>query len=131
MKDSYIGVKSGRLSACPDKPNCVSTQADQEEKRMSPLPFTRDLETSKKHIMNVLGDMDRTKVEIEEDHYIHTVVTTKVLKFKDDVEFYFDPDERVIHFRSASRVGYSDFGVNKKRMQEISKKYEQVRRQEL
>lgn len=81
--------------------------------------------------MNVLGDMDRTKVEIEEDHYIHTVVTTKVLKFKDDVEFYFDPDERVIHFRSASRVGYSDFGVNKKRMQEISKKYEQVRRQEL
>ncbi|RDY70245.1 DUF1499 domain-containing protein [Halobacillus sp. SY10] len=129
MSKPYIGVKNGRLSDCPKSPNCVSTQTDQEEKKMTALAFSKDLETTKSVIKKVLSEMERTAVETETENYIHAVVESKWMKFKDDVEFYFDQEEEVIHFRSASRVGHSDFGVNKKRMKAISEHYESMRRE--
>ncbi|MBX0357273.1 DUF1499 domain-containing protein [Halobacillus sp. Nhm2S1] len=129
MSKPYIGVKNGRLSDCPKSPNCVSTQAEQEEKKMTALAFSKDLETTKSVIKEVLSEMERTAVETENENYIHAVVESKWMKFKDDVEFYFDQEEEVVHFRSASRVGYSDFGVNKKRMKDFSEHYESMRRE--
>ncbi|GEN53062.1 DUF1499 domain-containing protein [Halobacillus faecis] len=129
MSKPYIGVKNGRLSDCPKSPNCVSTQTEQEEKKMTALAFSKDLETTKSVIKEVLSEMERTAVETENENYIHAVVESKWMKFKDDVEFYFDQEEEVVHFRSASRVGYSDFGVNKKRMKDFSEHYESMRRE--
>lgn len=129
MSKAYIGVKNGRLSDCPSSPNCVSTQTDQEEKKMKPLPFSKDLETTKSLIKEVLNERPRTTVETENENYIHAVVESKWMKFKDDVEFYLDQEEEVVHFRSASRVGHSDFGVNKKRMKDFSEHYESMRRE--
>jgi uncharacterized protein (DUF1499 family) len=54
-----------------------------------------------------------------EDHYIHAEFTSAVFRFMDDVEFYFDSGAKIIHMRSASRIGYSDFGVNRQRMEEV------------
>ncbi|MYL72106.1 DUF1499 domain-containing protein [Halobacillus litoralis] len=129
MSKPYIGVKNGRLSECPTSPNCVSTQTDQEEKRMDALVFTKDLETTKSLIEEILSERQRTTIETENENYIHAVVESKWIKFKDDVEFYFDQKDEVVHFRSASRVGYSDFGVNKKRMEAISQHYDSMRRE--
>lgn len=129
MSKPYIGVKNGRLSECPTSPNCVSTQTDQEEKRMDALVFTKDLETTKSLIKEILSERQRTTIETENENYIHAVVESKWIKFKDDVEFYFDQKDEVVHFRSASRVGYSDFGVNKNRMGAISQHYDSMRRE--
>ncbi|MGR9050995.1 DUF1499 domain-containing protein [Halobacillus faecis] len=131
MSKAYIGVKNGRLSDCPNSPNCVSTQTDQEEKKMTSLTFSKDMETTKSLIKEILSERQRTTIETENENYIHGVVESKWMKFKDDVEFYLDQKEEVVHFRSASRVGYSDFGVNKKRMQAISEHYESMRRESL
>lgn len=128
MSKPYLGVKDGRLAECPSSPNCVSTQAGQQDKKMDPLPFSKDLETSKQVMKEVLHQMERTTIETETENYIHSIVQSKWMKFKDDVEFYFDQDEQVIHFRSASRTGYSDMGVNRKRMNSISEHYESMRR---
>ncbi|WP_235420931.1 DUF1499 domain-containing protein [Jeotgalibacillus soli] len=59
--------------------------------------------------------MDRTSNKKEKEHYIHVVFPTKLLRFRDDVEFLFDKNSTVIHFRSVSRVGYTDFNANRKR----------------
>ncbi|MBN8237239.1 DUF1499 domain-containing protein [Halobacillus kuroshimensis] len=128
MSKPYLGVKDGRLAECPSSPNCVSTQTDQQDKKMNALPFFNDLETSKQVMKEVLHQMERTTIETETENYIHGIVKSKWMKFKDDVEFYFDQDEQVIHFRSASRTGYSDMGVNRKRMNGISEHYESMRR---
>ncbi|WP_226576586.1 DUF1499 domain-containing protein [Halobacillus litoralis] len=127
MSKTYLGVKDGQLSECPDSPNCVSTQSEQEDKKMTPLKFSKDLETTKSLIKEIVGQRERTTLESENEDYIHCVVESKWLKFKDDVEFYFDTQNRVVHFRSASRVGYSDFKVNQKRMKAISDQYESMR----
>ncbi|SFJ61422.1 Uncharacterized conserved protein, DUF1499 family [Halobacillus dabanensis] len=127
MNRSYLGVKNGRLSGCPQTPNCVSTQTNQTDKKMSPLDFAKDLETTKQLVKEVLNQMERTTVVTESENYLHCIVRTKWIKFKDDVEFYFDEDTRTVHFRSASRVGYSDFGVNKKRMKEFTEHYESMK----
>lgn len=128
MSQSYLGVKDGKLAECPKSPNCVSTQTEQSDKKMTPLSFSKDLETTKHMVKEVLNQMERTTIETETENYIHSVVQTKWIKFKDDVEFYFDENDRVVHFRSASRVGHSDFNVNKKRMKAFSDQYESMRR---
>ncbi|MBA2174634.1 DUF1499 domain-containing protein [Halobacillus locisalis] len=127
MSNPHIGVKDGRLAACPQSPNCVSTQAEDESKQMSPLPFHGGLNETKKLVKELIHQMDRTSLEDDSENYLHVIVTSKILKFKDDVEFYFDETGQVVHFRSASRTGYSDFGVNRKRMESFSESYDRAR----
>ena len=69
-----------------------------------------------------------SRVELVEarERYLHAVFTTRMLRFRDDVEFLFDPEARVIHFRSASRVGYRDFGTNRRRMEHISNRFREL-----
>ena len=72
-------------------------------------------------IKKLVAEMPRTKIVIVEGNYLHAEFRSSVFRFVDDVEFLIDPKERAIHFRSASRVGYSDFGVNRRRMQQVQK----------
>ena len=72
-------------------------------------------------IKELVEEMPRTKIVTVEDNYLHAEFRSSVFRFVDDVEFLIDPKERAIHFRSASRVGYSDFGVNRRRMEQIEK----------
>jgi uncharacterized protein (DUF1499 family) len=120
-----LGVSNGTLQQLSGKPNAVSTQTDLQDMKMRPLPFKGTLADSKFHLLRILQSLDRVKIVKEEGTYIHAIFTSKVFGFKDDVEFYFDEAAQVIHFRSASRVGYSDWGVNRKRMEDITRRYEE------
>jgi len=120
-----LGVSNGTLQPLSGKPNAVSTQTDLQDMKMRPLPFKGTLADSKLHLLRILQSLDRVKIVKEEGTYIHAIFTSKVFRFKDDVEFYFDEAAQVIHFRSASRVGYSDWGVNRKRMEDITRRYEE------
>ncbi|WP_163529458.1 DUF1499 domain-containing protein [Halobacillus ihumii] len=123
MTKEWLGVRNGELAPCPNSPNCISTQAQRSKQKMKSLPFFRDKDGAKNVILNIIGAEKRTEIQSQQEDYLHVVFTSKFLKFKDDVEFYFDQLEERVHFRSASRVGYIDFGANRKRMEQISKEY--------
>lgn len=120
-----LGVGDGKLAKMPNTPNAVSSQTDIEDKKVEPLKFNGNLEETKTKIVNIINNYEGTKIIKSEKNYIHVVFTTGGMKYKDDVEFYFDEKNKIIHFRSASRVGYSDMGLNKKRFDEIKNYYSQ------
>ena len=107
------------LKECPDSPNCVSTQTLQKDKQMDPIPFELDVKEIKKVIQDVVEKRPRTELKTETDTYLHYTFESKIFGFIDDVEFLIDAEKKRIHFRSASRTGYSDLGVNRKRMTEL------------
>ena len=90
---------------------------------MEPLPYVESREASRERILGILHSMKRTKIVTATDSYIHAELRTLLWRFVDDVEFYLDDTARVVHFRSTSRVGYYDFGQNRRRMREISERY--------
>jgi uncharacterized protein (DUF1499 family) len=107
-----------RFEPCPSSPNCVSTRApaDDAEHHAKPIAFSGEADRAVTAVLAVLGDAKRTEVRQHDGTYVRAVVTSAVLRFKDDVEFEVDPEAKLIHYRSASRVGHSDLGVNRKRM---------------
>ena len=121
-----LGIENGQLTECPTTPNCVHSQATDKEHFIEPILITGPPLEAKKHILNILKELKSSEVKVVEDNYIRAEFTSSVFRFVDDVEFYF-PDteskEGIIHVRSASRIGYSDFGVNRKRIEHIRSKF--------
>ncbi|BFU95401.1 MAG: hypothetical protein NTNFB02_21230 [Nitrospira sp.] len=107
------------LPPCPSSPNCVSTLAEDERHAIAPFRYTKSRAEAKKALKTTLGTLPRSKLVEEDEAYLHYEFTSLIFRFVDDVEFLFDDQRRVIHFRSASRVGYGDFGVNRRRMEQI------------
>jgi uncharacterized protein (DUF1499 family) len=118
-----LGVTEGKFAPCPDSPNCASTQSGRKGHVMKPLPYLQTREASREKILSILKGMKRTEIVKLTESYIHAECRTALWRFVDDVEFFLDENARVVHFRSASRVGYYDFGLNRRRMNEISEKY--------
>jgi len=116
-----IGIVDGKLHPCPKSPNCVSTQATDEKQKMEPINYSGSLEDAKRKIITIINSLKRSKVITNEEKYIHIEFRTATFRFIDDVEFLFDDKEKIIHFRSRARMGYSDMGVNRKRMEKITK----------
>ncbi len=119
---------AGRLAPCPRTPNCVSTQAPEgSSKRMDPIPYAGSQEQARAKLVGVLRNHPRTRIVREEPGYLKAECRSAIFRFVDDVEFVFDDEAKRIHFRSASRLGRSDFGVNRKRMEEISAAFRAAR----
>jgi len=118
--------KKMELSPCPSSPNCVSTQETRRRKRMKPIPFSQDLISSKMKLKKLIENSSRAKLVEENDYYLHYEFKTKLGKFIDDVEFLFDEKTKQIHFRSASRKGWSDMGKNKRRMKKIRRNFKNI-----
>ncbi|WP_377887306.1 DUF1499 domain-containing protein [Alkalihalobacillus sp. R86527] len=119
MSNEQLGVTDGKLAPCPNKPNCVSTQSIDEKSKMEPFSYSGTEGEALAKLKEILLDRKRTKIVKEDENYIRAEETSKLFKFVDDIEFYLEEASKTVHFRSASRTGYSDFGVNKKRMEEI------------
>lgn len=73
--------------------------------------------------------MKRARIVAAEERYIHAAFTSALFRFVDDVEFFLDEGTRTIHVRSASRVGYSDFGVNRRRVEEIRTRFDALKKE--
>lgn len=114
-----LGVVDGQLAPCPDSPNCVSTQAEDEEHGIDPIHYEGDTATVQQLLKESLSERPRTKIVTEKENYLHAEVTSLIFRFVDDVEFWIDEEHKLIHFRSASRVGRSDLGVNRRRMESL------------
>ena len=111
------------LAPCPDSPNCVSTKSKDPGNMMPPLPYLKSGEESMDCLLGIVRDMKRATIVSATPSYLHVEFRSALFQFVDDVEFVFDDSARLIHFRSASRTGYYDFGVNRRRMKEISDRY--------
>ena len=107
------------LAPCPSSPNCVSTKAQNEGQAIAPFRYHKSRTESKKALKEAIRSLPRTKLVEEDESYLHYEFTSLLLRFVDDVEFLFDDETKTIHFRSASRTGYGDLGVNRRRMEEI------------
>ncbi|MEA5554775.1 DUF1499 domain-containing protein [Anabaena cylindrica UHCC 0172] len=115
-----LGIKSGHLTSCPASPNCVVSQNNADsEHTIAAIPYHIDHDQARAALLKVLTVVPRTEVIEQTDDYIHALSKSRIFKFIDDVEFYLPPNEPVIHIRSASRVGDSDLGVNRRRMEQI------------
>jgi uncharacterized protein (DUF1499 family) len=86
---------------------------------MEPIPFTGAPEEALQKLKELVAGMPRTRILVADDNYLHAEFRSRVFGFVDDVEFLIDAEQRQIHFRSASRVGHSDLGANRKRMEGI------------
>ena len=116
------GVSNGQLAPCPESPNCVSSQSTNKKQRVEPIPFKGTSAEALAKLRNVIQSMKRAKIVKEEDDYLHAEFRSALFGFVDDVEFLLEEESRVIHVRSASRTGYSDFGVNRRRVETIRSK---------
>jgi uncharacterized protein (DUF1499 family) len=107
------------LAPCPSSPNCVSTQASDEGHAIVPFRYRKSRVEAKEALKEVIRSLPRTKLVEEDESYLHFEFTSLLIRFVDDVEFLFDDEAKTIHFRSASRTGYGDLGVNRKRMEQV------------
>lgn len=110
-----------KFQKCPASPNCVSSKENitDVEHYISPITYEIERERSFEKIKEILNELENVKIVEENDLYIHAVFVTTIMRFKDDVEFQFLENEKIIHIRSASRIGHSDLGLNRKRMEKM------------
>jgi len=120
-RPANLGSKDGRLVACPSSPNCVSSQADDERHRIAPLAFSGDPDAAFARLKQVLDRRGDTTIIEENTGYLRVELRTTF--FVDDGEFLLDRERQVIQVRSASRLGYSDLGKNRSRLEEIREQF--------
>ncbi len=116
-RPANLGVRDGGLAACPSSPNCVSSQAADEGHRIAPLAFNGDADAALARLKQLLAGRKDVTIVGESAGYLRVELRTTF--FVDDGEFLLGRVGRVIHVRSASRLGYSDLGKNRSRMEEI------------
>ncbi len=117
-------ITDGSLPPCPQSPNCVSSQAERDSQRIEPLRFTGDPARAMDRLRDAILGMPRATIEHFDATSIHAVFRTRLLRFRDDVQCVLDGKESLIHIRSASRVGYSDLGANRSRVERIRQAFE-------
>lgn len=129
QRPADLGARDGRLAACRPSPNCVGSQDADAAHAVEPLRFTGDADDTWRRLQGVLASMPRTKVIRDEDGYLHAECTSLVFRFVDDLECLLDRGAKVIHVRSASRVGWGDLGVNRRRVEAIRAAFDQSGRE--
>ncbi|MFZ2404780.1 MAG: DUF1499 domain-containing protein [Methylobacter sp.] len=115
-----------KLAACPNSPNCVSSQAADEDHFIAPFKITGNVEDAWAALKKALISQSRTVITNETGGTLHAEATSLVFRFVDDIDAILDADARLIHIRSASRTGYGDFGVNRKRVETLRSQLQQA-----
>lgn len=113
------GIVDGRLAPCPSSPNCVSSDASDERHRVEPYRLKAAPKSAWRGLQNVIAAEPRTRLVSVDERYMHVEFESALMRFIDDTEFLLLPDESIIAVRSASRIGYSDLGVNRERIERI------------
>lgn len=117
-----LGPRDGALARCPKSPNCVSTRARDEKHAIAPLRLDMDQNDAVEAARRAIASMPGSRLVITEEAYIHAEFTSRVFRFVDDLELLYDADLPGFQLRSASRVGQSDLGVNRRRVEELRRR---------
>lgn len=122
-RPATLGAHDGRLAPCPSTPNCVCSQGASADHHIEPLRYQGNPTDARERLLAALRAMRGARIITSEPAYVHAEFTSRLLRFVDDVEFLLT-DEGLIHVRSASRIGRSDFGVNRKRIEAVRSAFE-------
>jgi uncharacterized protein (DUF1499 family) len=117
-----LGVRDGRLAPCRPTPNCVASRTDRAADPghyVAPLAIRGDPEAAWAGLVAAVRAAPRTHIITERPGYLHAEYASRVFGFVDDVELQLDASAKIVHVRSASRIGYSDFGVNRARIEAL------------
>ena len=119
------GLIDGKLSACPDKPNCVCSEfADDNSHYVSPLALNQDTaEIAMSNLQALVSELGG-EIQTTDQFYLAASFKSALFGFVDDLEIRIDIDSDTIHLRSASRVGHGDLGANQKRIDQLKAKYQ-------
>ena len=119
-----LGLHAGRLLPCPSSPNCVCSQDSGKVHGIAPFAYTGSRAQAMARLAQAITGMYGARIVMQTPDYLHAEYTTRWLRFVDDVEFYAPAGAQVMQVLSASRVGYSDFGVNRKRVEAIRRRFQ-------
>lgn len=126
-RPTNLGVHAGQLAPCPNTPNCVSSQSQDAVHRIEPFTYDFSAQAAMANLKTALQSFRRAKTILETENYLDAEFTIPVVGFVDDVEFLLDQDAKVIHVRSASRLGESDLGVNRRRIETLRAKFDALK----
>lgn len=116
-------VNTGELAACPGSPNCVCTEATDRQHSIDPIPFSGSAAEAQATLVEILKALPKTDVITNRDGYVYAEARSPLMSFVDDMDFVVDADASVIRFRSAARLGKSDLGKNRERMELIREQF--------
>ena len=122
IPDAQISQKDLDFPACPDRPNCVSSLARDQAKRVIPFPLKGTSSQSMELLTAIIRSMPAATVVSSSPDRIQAEFRS-LLGFVDDTLFKVADDGKVIHVRSAARTGSWDLGVNRRRVEKIRKQY--------
>lgn len=118
---AYVG--QGQLASCPPTPNCVSSLTADENAYIEPLTYNGPAELAQSVLVLTLEELPRTLVVQAEDGYVRAESRSPTLRFIDDMEFVFVPEDGIIHVRAAARLGNSDLGMNRARVEALRARF--------
>ena len=118
-RPSNLGVSKAGLAVCPGSPNCVSSNADKDSHHIAPFEPAIDFAIAWQEVREAVSALLRTHVVTDTGTYLHAECRSALFGFVDDLELHLCPDENIIAVRSASRLGYSDLGVNRERVERL------------
>ena len=119
LSATHASAGPNRLSPCPDSPNCVSSKSPDKARFIEPFHYVGNREDARQKLINILENTKRVHLVKVETNYLHAEFRSFLFRFVDDLEFYIAPEENIIHVKSASRIGYYDFGVNRRRVERL------------
>jgi len=118
-----LGIHDGRLAACPDSPNCVNSQASDARHAIAPLALKGSPEQTQARLKQLLSDEPRGRLVEEAPGYLRAEFSSRLMRFADDVEFMISATQ--VDVRSASRLGYADFDVNRERIEQLRQRLDE------
>ena len=110
---------SGRLTSCPKTPNCVSSDAADAEHHVAAFKLALPVQQAWRRAKDAVMDIPRTTIVEQTDSYLRAECRSLIFRFVDDLELELRPGEAIIAVRSASRIGTSDLGVNRRRVEQL------------
>ncbi|HKY08313.1 MAG TPA: DUF1499 domain-containing protein [Candidatus Binatia bacterium] len=118
-RPSILGVKNSRLAPCPSSPNCVASDDSDGVHAIAPFQLAQAPKEAWRAVHATVASLPRTKIVTASDDYLHAECSSAVFGFVDDLELHLRPAQNVIAARSAARLGHGDFGVNRKRLENL------------
>ena len=118
-RPSNLGVKGSRLAACPSSPNCVSSDDADISHHIPAFQLAVPVDVAWRTVRTTIASQPRTKIITETDDYLHAECSSWFFGFVDDLELHLHATQNIVGVRSAARLGHSDFGVNRKRVENL------------
>jgi len=116
IMNSHASAYANDLKLCPHKPSCASSKAG-DKHAIAPFQLKKSEPFNHQRFIVALTQLDGSMSITQDENYIHAGVSSRVFRFVDDLDLIIGIEQQLIHVRSASRTGYYNFGVNRRRVE--------------